>query len=50
MGTAGTSDKVSELCATFPSFVRRQPTNSGAKFEMLIPSETRNLQLRMGRD
>src|ERR1700733_14799844 len=32
-----------------PSFVRRQPTNSGARSEIVMPSDTMNLQLRMGR-
>ena len=37
---------VTPLC---PSFVRRQPINSGASSVMFIPSDTMNLQLRMGR-
>ena len=32
-----------------PSLVRRHPTSSGESSEMFMPSETRNLQLRMGR-
>src|SRR5579863_1198406 len=32
-----------------PSLPRRHATNSGATSEMFIPSETRNLQLRIGR-
>ena len=32
-----------------PSFERKQPTNSGANCEMFIPSETINLQLKIGR-
>ena len=37
------------FCAAAPSLVRKQPTSSGARSEMAMPSETRNLQLRIGR-
>src|SRR3984885_354949 len=45
----GGSGKDSELGAVLPNFARRQPTSSGARFEMVMPSETRNLQLKIGR-
>ena len=32
-----------------PSFERRQPTSSGASSDIFIPSETINLQLKIGR-
>lgn len=35
--------------AAAPSFVRKQPTSSGARSEITMPSETMNLQLKIGR-
>jgi hypothetical protein len=37
---------VMPLC---PSFVRKHPMSSGARSEIFIPSDTMNLQLRIGR-
>ena len=37
---------VMPLC---PSFVRKQPISSGERSEIFIPSDTMNLQLRIGR-
>src|SRR4029077_17729176 len=43
------SSSIGGSLAAAPSFVRRQPISSGARSEMAMPSETRNLQLKIGR-
>src|SRR3984957_21193725 len=37
-------------CAAWPNLVRKHPTSSGAMSVTFIPSDTRNLQLKIGRD
>src|ERR1700733_13125328 len=45
----GVSSSTRGPAAGAPSLVRRQPTSSGASSEMFMPSETMNLQLKIGR-